>query len=172
MRQLCSLLALVLLLMTACQQQGSDDLQRWMVEIRQQHHSKPFNLPQSAQIPEFLYQAGERTDPFDLSKLSTIDPVALANSPQPDLRRPREPLETFPLDSLRLMGNLRRGKEVVALIQADKLIYTVRVGTHLGQDLGRVIAISDKSVDIDEWVAEGSGRWVRRQTQLVLQEKK
>ena len=172
MRQLWSLSALLLLSMTACQQQGSDDLQHWMAEIRQRHHVKPVSLPQVPQIPEFRYQAGERADPFDLSKLSTIDAAALANTPQPDLRRSREPLETFPLDSLRLNGNLRRGKEVVALIQADKLIHTVRVVAHLGQDLGKVVAISDKTVDIDEWVAEGSGRWLRRQTQLVLQEKK
>lgn len=172
MRRLWPLSILVLLFMTACRQQGGDDLQTWMAEVRQRHHAKPVNLPQAPQAPEFRYQAGERADPFDLSKLSTIDPDALANTPQPDLRRPREPLETFPLDSLRLIGNLRRGKEVVALIQADKLIYTVRVGAHLGQDLGKVVAISDKAVDIDEWVAEGSGRWVRRQTQLVLQEKK
>ena len=172
MRQLWSLSALLLLSMTACKQQGSDDLQHWMAEIRQRHHAKPVSLPQVPQTTEFRYQAGERADPFDLSKLSTIDPAALSNTPQPDLRRPREPLETFPLDSLRLMGNLRRGKEVIALIQADKLIYTVRVGAHLGQDLGKVTAISDKTVDIDEWVEEGGGRWVRRQTQLVLQEKK
>ncbi len=172
MRQLWFLSALLLLSMTACQQQGSDDLQHWMTDIRQRHHVKPVSLPQVPQIPEFRYQAGERADPFDLSKLSTIDPAALANTPQPDLGRSREPLETFPLDSLRLIGNLRRGKEVVALIQVDKLIHTVRVGAHLGQDLGKVVAISDKTVDIDEWVAEGSGRWVRRQTQLVLQEKK
>jgi type IV pilus assembly protein PilP len=172
MRRLWLLSILVPLFMAACQQQGSDDLQRWMDEIRQRHHAKQVNLPQASQVSEFRYQAGERADPFDLSKLSTIDPDALANTPQPDLRRPREPLENFPLDSLRLIGNLRRGKEVVALIQADKLIYTVRLGAHLGQDLGKVIAISDKTVDIDEWVAEGSGRWVRRQTQLVLQEKK
>ena len=164
--------ALLLLLMTACQQQSSDDLQRWMADIRQQHHAKPVNLPRASHASEFRYQAGERVDPFDLSKLSTMDATALANTPQPDLRRPREPLETFPLDSLRLIGNLRRGKEVVALIQADKLIYSVRVGAHLGQDLGKVIAIGEKTVDIDEWVEEGSGRWVRRPTQLVLQEKK
>ena len=172
MRQLWFLSALLLLSMTACQQQGSDDLQHWMTDIRQRHHVKPVSLPQVPQIPEFRYQARERADPFDLSKLSTIDPAALANTPQPDLGRSREPLETFPLDSLRLIGNLRWGKEVVALIQADKLIHTVRVGAHLGQDLGKVVAISDKTVDIDEWVAEGSGRWVLRQTQLVLQEKK
>jgi type IV pilus assembly protein PilP len=60
----------------------------------------------------------------------------------------------------------------VALIQADKLIYSVRIGAHLGQDLGKVIAINDKTVDIDEWVADSTGGWVRRQTQLVLQERK
>jgi type IV pilus assembly protein PilP len=143
-----------------------------MAEIRQRHHPKPFNLPQAARTAEFRYQAGERTDPFDLSKLSTIDAAAISNTPQPDLRRPREPLETFPLDSLQLIGNLRRGKDVVALIQADKLIYSVRIGAHLGQDLGKVIAINDKTVDIDEWVADSAGGWVRRQTQLVLQERK
>ena len=160
------------LLLTACQQQESDDLQRWMAEIRQRHHPKPFNLPQAARTAEFRYQAGERTDPFDLSKLSTIDAAAISNTPQPDLRRTREPLETFPLDSLQLIGNLWRGKDVVALIQADKLIYSVRIGAHLGQDLGKVIAINDKTVDIDEWVADSTGGWVRRQTQLVLQERK
>jgi Tfp pilus assembly protein PilP len=38
--------------------------------------------------------------------------------------------------------------------------------------LGKVIAINDKTVDIDEWVADSTGGWVRRQTQLVLQERK
>jgi Tfp pilus assembly protein PilP len=38
--------------------------------------------------------------------------------------------------------------------------------------LGKVIAINDKTVDIDEWVADSAGGWVRRQTQLVLQERK
>lgn len=160
------------LLLAACQQQESDDLQRWMAGIRQRHHPKPVNLPQAARPAEFRYQAGERADPFDLSKLSTIDAAAISNTPQPDLRRPREPLETFPLDSLHLIGNLRRGKDVVALIQADKLIYSVRIGAHLGQDLGKVIAINDKTVDIDEWVADSTGGWVHRQTQLVLQERK
>jgi Tfp pilus assembly protein PilP len=78
----------------------------------------------------------------------------------------------MPLDALRLIGNLRRGREAIALIQADKLIYSVRVGAHLGLDLGKVTAIHDKAVDIEEWVADSTGQWIRRQTQLVLQEKK
>jgi Tfp pilus assembly protein PilP len=38
--------------------------------------------------------------------------------------------------------------------------------------LGKVTAIHDKAVDIEEWVADSTGQWIRRQTQLVLQEKK
>ncbi len=90
---------------------------------------------------------------------------------QPDLRREREPLEFFPLDSVRLIGSLRRGREAIALIEADKRVYQLRVGAHLGQDFGKVIAIGDKTVDIEELVPEGGGRWTQRRTQLVLQEK-
>ena len=91
---------------------------------------------------------------------------------QPDLQRPREPLESWPLDSLRLVGSLRRERDVVALVEADKRVYSLRIGGHVGQDFGKVIAIGDKTVDIEELVAEAPGRWMKRRTQLVLQEKK
>ena len=160
------------LMIGACEPQNSDDLQRWMSDVRQRHHAVPIKMPTAATVAEFRYQVGDQPDPFDLRKLSVLEAATMTNAPQPDLRRPREPLESTPLDGLRLIGHLRRGKEVVALIQADRLIYSVRIGNYLGQDLGRVTAIGEKTVDIEEWLADSSGRWVRRQTQLVLQEKK
>lgn len=159
-------------LITACQPQESDDLHRWMDEVRQRFHPVPIAVPVVSPAPEFRYQASDRTDPFELSRLALNESGSAHNVAQPDLHRPREPLESMPLDTLRLIGNLRRGKEAIALIQADKLIYSVRVGAHLGLDLGKVTAIHDKAVDIEEWVADSTGQWIRRQTQLVLQEKK
>ena len=159
-------------LLGACQPSDSDDIQRWMADVRRQHHPSPIQVPAISTTPEFRYQAHERPDPFDLGKLVAADVTSATDKVQPDLHRSREPLESFPIDSLRLIGYLRRGNEVVALIQADRLIYSARVGAYLGQDLGKITAIGEKTVDIDEWVADSTGRWVRRSTQLVLQEKK
>ena len=172
MRHRAAIAACLALLSGACQQQDNDDLQRWMAEVRQRHHATPIKMSAVATAVEFRYQAGERTDRFDVAKLSELEVATGNNKAQPDLRRVREPLENFPLDSLRLIGHLRRGKEAVALVQADRLIYSIRVGAHLGQDLGKVTAIGETSVDIDEWIADNTGGWTRRQTQLQLQEKK
>jgi len=160
------------LLMSACQPQESEDLHRWMNDVRQRLHVSPITVPTIAPPPEFRYQAADRADPFDLARLALNEASLAHNALQPDLRRPREPLERVPLDGLRLIGHLRRGKEAIALIQADKLVYSVRVGAHLGLDLGKLITIHDKAIDIEEWVADSTGQWTRRQTQLVLREKK
>ena len=166
------LLPLLALLLSACEEQRDGDLRAWMAEVRLRHHAKPSSVSPAAAIPEFRYQPGSRIDPFDMAKLAVADARPSGESLQPDLRRAREPLESFPLDSLRLIGSLRRGSEAVALIEADKLVYSLRVGGHLGQDFGKVIAIGDKTVDIEELVPESGGRWTQRRTQLVLQEKK
>lgn len=166
------LIVILVLLLSACDEQHDGDLRAWMAEVKRRHHAQPTTVPPAAAIPEFRYQPAARIDPFDLAKLALADERHSGESLQPDLRRAREPLESFPLDSVRLIGSLRRGREVVALIEADKQIYQLRVGGHLGQDFGKVIAIGDKSVDIEELVPEGGGRWTQRRTQLVLQEKK
>ncbi len=165
-------MAIVILLLSACEEQRDGDLRAWMAEVRQRHHAQPVSVPPSAPIAEFRYQSASRTDPFDLAKLAAADEPRSGDTLQPDLRRTREPLESFPLDSLRLIGSLRRGHDAVALIEADKLVYPLRVGAHLGQDFGKIIAIGEKTVDIEEMVPESGGRWAQRRAQLVLQEKK
>ncbi len=169
----CSLLMLMLaLLLSACDEQRDSDLRAWMAGVRQRHHAPALSVPPAAAVHEFRYLPASRTDPFDITKLAVHDEKQAGDPLQPDLRRAREPLESFPLDSLRLIGSLRRGRDVVALIEADKLVYPLRIGGHLGQDFGKVVAISEKTIDIDELVPESGGRWAQRRAQLVLQEKK
>ncbi|MDG4870348.1 pilus assembly protein PilP, partial [Guyparkeria sp. 1SP6A2] len=57
----------------------------------------------------------------------------------PDQQRPPEPLEQFPLPSLRLVGTLRMGGQQVGMIAApDGSVTSVRVGNYLGTDHGRI----------------------------------
>jgi type IV pilus assembly protein PilP len=89
---------------------------------------------------------------------------------QPDLARRREALEAFPLDTLRMVGNLRQGSMQVALLKADTALYQVRVGHHIGQNFGRVTRISESGVFVRELVQDAAGDWVERITELQLQE--
>jgi type IV pilus assembly protein PilP len=68
-----------------------------------------------------------------------------------------------------MVGSLLRRGQAVALVQADKLIYQVRTGHHLGQDQGKVINISDTAIDIEEIVQESAGTWTTRKVQLSIQ---
>ena len=69
-------------------------------------------------VPEFPkqkkmnYQAHNLRSPFDKSK-----PKALTDAPDKD--RPKEPLESFPLDGLKMVGTLNRDNKIWALVKAS-----------------------------------------------------
>ena len=67
--------------------------------------------------------------------------------PRPDSQRPREYLEQFPLDTLKMVGTLRLGGGNYGLVQTkDGLIHRVLPGNHLGQNDGRVMTVSDAKI--------------------------
>ena len=87
---------------------------------------------------------------------------------RPDAGRPREVLEAFQLDSLQMIGSLRRAGKVVAVVQAERQLHQVRIGDHLGQDYGEVTAIGEDSMAIAERVQDSTGKWQLREVQLAL----
>jgi type IV pilus assembly protein PilP len=78
-----------------------------------------------------------------------FDPRRLAGPPQERMAAsPDQPLAARPLSSLRMVGSLRRGDEVVALVQADQQVYQVPVGAVLGMDRARVLRISEDGITL------------------------
>ena len=166
-------LGLVSVLLVGCSDAPDNDLRAWMSDIRRQSHPVPVEVPPGPVLEEFHYQASGRLDPFDITKISAsliADPNIAGL--QPDTRRLREPLESFPLDSLRLVGSIRRQGQVVALVEAEKIIHQVHLGSHLGPDMGKVIAISEGAIEIEEVVQVVGKTWAKRRARLVLQEKR
>ena len=163
-------LALLTLQLVACEEQASTELKAWMVQTRQQVQPPLQAVTTQQDFQAFLYEPGGRLDPFDPKKLAVMQ--AANGGPLPDFARDREPLEAFPLDALNMVGSMHRTGRVIGLIEVEKIIYQVKLGSYLGQDLGKVVAISDDAIDIDEMVQETSGIWTKRRTQLRLQEKR
>ena len=152
------------------------ELQTWMDETRANTPRRTGRIPEPKRFVPFRYEARADIDPFSNAKLQ----VALARFSDrnkggitPDLNRRREPLEAYPLDTIRLVGHLHRPSTgPVALLEADKVIFQAKVGSYIGQHFGRIIRISETELGLKELVQDAAGDWVERDTSLALQEAK
>lgn len=164
-------LVAVAALLAGCEADRAE-LQSWMDETRRNTPAITQKISEPKKFERFVYQAADETDPFSVAKMRVAGATVAgraSNGLQPDSTRRREPLEAFPLDNLKLVGNLRQGSANVALLQADTAVFQVRVGNYVGQNFGRVLRISESEVAIRETVQDAAGDWVERDTALQLQ---
>lgn len=84
--------------------------------------------------------------------------------------RRKEELESYPLDSMSMVGSMRKDGQDTALLRVNQLIYQVKTGNYLGQNYGRILQIGEHSIKLREIVQDATGDWVERMTTLDLQE--
>jgi type IV pilus assembly protein PilP len=93
------------------------------------------------------------------------------NGIKPDFDRPSEPLEEYPLDSLRMVGTMQKGQETWALIlDKDGAIHRVQPGNYMGQNYGKITRVTESEVDLTEIIPDGLGGWMERQSSIALKE--
>jgi type IV pilus assembly protein PilP len=88
-----------------------------------------------------------------------------------ELHRKKESLEAFPLESISMVGHMSAEGRPLALVKVDAFLYAVRLGSHLGQNFGRVISITDRGLRLRELVQDPTGKWTERPATLALQER-
>ncbi len=88
---------------------------------------------------------------------------------QPDMDRPREPLEAYPLESLKFVGVMTKGKSSYAIIQVDGALYQVRQGGYMGQNFGVITKIVETEISLKELIQDAAGDWIERESALYLQ---
>ena len=145
----------------------SDDLDDLRAEI-QTAKNRPGGriqpLPEVKPYVSHEYQMADRRSPF-LQSLAGENP----SGPRPDVQRPREYLEQFPLDTLKMVGTLKLGGGHYGLVQTrDGMIHRVLPGNHLGQNDGRVMSITDARISLIEIVPDGLGNYLERPAALAL----
>jgi hypothetical protein len=80
-----------------------------------------------------------------------------------DPRRNREPLEEFPLDSLRLVGTLSlRGQQFALIKDPTAVVHRVTLGNYLGQNYGKITTIAESEIALREIVPDGFGGFIER----------
>jgi type IV pilus assembly protein PilP len=160
--------------LSGCSDSGVE-LQQWMQETKQQTKVSIPKLSEPKKFIPFLYDSKASIDPYNPKKLLVALARAQGNSSsmlKPDMDRRREPLESYPLDTLKMVGTLEKPGLVFALLQADKVVFQAKVGNYVGQNFGMITKITDTGVELKEIVQDASGDWVERQAKLELQENK
>ncbi|KAF0814075.1 hypothetical protein IGB42_01755 [Andreprevotia sp. IGB-42] len=163
-------LALVLatLGLAGCFGEENSDLKEWMREKSDGLRGKVEPLPEVKPYQPFTYDAFSLPDPFRPSKMEVAKKGSNSGlAPNPN--RPKEVLENYDLEKLRMVGTLQQGKTIQALIRApDGNLYRVKVGSYMGQNFGMVAEISETEVKLKEIVEDSGGDWVERSTGLSL----
>lgn len=148
---------------------NTDDLRQYIDEVKSRPGGRIEPLPTVRPAPTFAYEAGDRRSPF---MPDTPGPTVNTNPNAvngPDPNRPREFLEQFPLDSLRMVGSLEWNNVKAGLVQAsDGLVHRVTVGNHLGQNYGRVLSITDSEIELVEIIPDGLGGYIQRPASIGL----
>jgi len=158
------------LFLSACTEQGMRDLEAYVREIKSQKKGTIPPLPEFKQYKMFSYEAMDVRDPFiPVVDVEVVTKIGYSG-PTPDENRIKEALESFSLDTLRMMGTMEQGDTHWVLIQdPDGLLHRLTVGNHLGLNNGEIISMSDERIEILELVPDGNA-WQQRNAGIALSE--
>jgi type IV pilus assembly protein PilP len=164
------------LLLTACGENGEQEVQQWMDKTKRETRVVIPKLAEPKDFIPFTYDKKDELDPFNPAKLQSalakMNPGS-AHGIKPDLDRRREALESYPLDTLKMVGTITQGPNHYALIEADaKGVYQVKAGNYIGQNFGLITKVNDDSVELKEIYLDSGGDWAERVQKLELQETK
>jgi type IV pilus assembly protein PilP len=144
---------------------GMSDLRDWVAQEKAKRGAPIPPLPVIKTFETFIYNDQDKRDPFSPS----ADELNENNGPRPDEGRPRQPLEAFSLDSLKMVGSIGSSANMEALVKDPMgVIHRVHANEYMGQNYGRITGISGDKVDLVELVSNGNGGWMERPASIAL----
>jgi len=167
MRTARPLLLLACALLASCGGEKYSDLKDFVAKSDSIPHGRIAPLPDIKPYEPFTYNAYDLTDPFKPRKIEP--PKGAGGGIQPDLTRRKEPLESFPLENLQMVGTLEQGNVTYALIKTpDNNLFRVKPGNYMGQNFGLITGINESSMQLKEIVEDSAGDWAERTSTLNL----
>ncbi|PHS72812.1 MAG: pilus assembly protein PilP [Cycloclasticus sp.] len=167
-----SALIVIMMALSGCVSEEFDDLKAYIVRVQAKPATPIEPMPVLKSYETFKYVAEGLRDPFKkVDEPTPIDVAGKVEGPGPDVEREKEELESYPLDTLRMVGTLSKSGELWGLVRAnDGVIHRVQPGQYLGQNFGKIIQVQEQQIDLGEWVAAANGKWREREASLALVE--
>ena len=159
-------------ILSGCAPQVDEDVVKFVKEAKEQKSKYVSKIPKIPETVSFQYKAFEFRDPFVPYSTPSAEIGGSLYSGGPDLNRPREALEAFPLDSLEMVGTIERDGIFFALLKnTSGNIYRASVGNYVGQNSGKIEKINATEIAVKEWVSNGKGGWREHVVSIPLRSK-
>jgi type IV pilus assembly protein PilP len=158
--------------LSACTGGDQEELSAWMQRERNSIKPDVKPIPEPSKFEPYSYGGERFVEPFSNEKLASIlkSGQSLPNEKsaliEPELNRRKQPLEAFPLDTMKMVGSLNRKGQLVGLVK----VYQVTRDNYLGQNFGRILKIEENQIVLREIVQDAAGEWIERPAALQLQE--
>lgn len=142
-----------------------DELESWIDEVKERPGGRIEPMREVKPYDSFAYDPTNLRSPF----VPSAPAAAAMGGVRPDVRRNREYLEQYSLDTLAMVGTLRLEGRNFGLIQTkDGLVHRVLPGQYLGQNDGRILTITDSRISLVEIVPDGMGGYMERPAAIGL----
>jgi type IV pilus assembly protein PilP len=163
-------------LLAACSGDEHGDLKQELAEATKDFRGRVDPLPQVKPYEPVPYTSEGQIDPFRPERIEVAQAsrrsTGTATLIDEQRKRPPEPLEAFPLESIQMLGTITQQKETFALVKAGPNLYRVRKGNYMGQNFGVITSIDESEIKLKELVQDSGGEWVERTSSLQLVEAK
>jgi type IV pilus assembly protein PilP len=152
--------------LSGCSSSADDELTRYINQVKAKSARPIPPIPEFPPLKAFQYpDPDERRSPFHLTELKQQENE---NLNAPNMKRPKQALESYPLDALKFVGTLKQENQIWALISTPiGTISRVMVGEYMGKNFGKVIKVTDKALEIEETV-QVEGKWEKKMTTFNL----
>ncbi|MEH6472838.1 MAG: pilus assembly protein PilP [Halopseudomonas sp.] len=155
----------------------SNDLKQFVRETQARPSGRIDPLPEFKAYESFLYRATSLRGPFQqLVKVELSEEEesqGIRNDLKPDFDRPKEPLEAFKLENLKMVGTihmLEQGKLTALIRDSNGEIHRIKSGNFVGRNYGEILTVNETQLDVMEIVQNGRDGWMKRPRNLVLVE--
>ena len=146
-----------------------DDLYNFIEETKASSIGSVRPIPQFKPYQSFAYSASDLRDPFESNVDIDEIPVATKNSLHPETDRPKQLLESFPLDALSMVGTLEQLDNAWGLIKDPQdIVHKVKPGNYMGKNEGRIIKITESTIYLVEIVSDGIGGYIERDASIAI----
>jgi type IV pilus assembly protein PilP len=148
------------------------DLRSYVAEVKARQKSSVEPLPEIKTVEPYVFNPEDLHDPFvQVEKAQPIEDVKAESGIRPDTTRPREELESYDLDALRMVGTVYRADALWALVKAgDGTIHRVKTGNYMGRNFGKILRVKEDQIELLEIIPDTPGTWRERKASLDLAE--